>query len=63
MQGRCFLCNRLLGRHPIVADTRDNQLVYIGSECATLVMRAGEHGYGGKDWKPGYVKVYPLQLQ
>ena len=58
---RCFLCNRKLGQHPIVADTRDGQLVNIGRECAKLVNAAGEQGYGGPDWREGYVKVYPLK--
>ncbi len=57
----CFLCGRKLGKHPILADTRDDQLVFIGRECSKLVERAGENGYGGKDWRPGYVKVYALK--
>ncbi len=58
---KCFLCGRKLGKHPMLADTRDDQIVAIGSECAKLVRQAGELGYGGPDWKPGYVKVYLLK--
>lgn len=58
---RCFLCGRKLGKHPTLADTRDDQLVFIGSECAKLVNSAGDKGYDGPNYKLGYVKVYPLK--
>jgi hypothetical protein len=42
---RCFACDKKLGRHPAVADTRDDQAVYVGSECYKLIRAAGEAGY------------------
>jgi hypothetical protein len=48
-------------KRPIMADTHDGQIVLIGPECHKHVKAAGEQGYGGKDWKPGYVRVYPMK--
>ena len=57
MANHCFACDRKLGRKPAVVDTRDDQLVFIGSECAKLVYRSGEEG-----WQPpkGGPRLYPL---
>ncbi len=42
---KCFACGRKTGKSPELVDTRDGQLVYIGSECFKLVQTAGEEGY------------------
>lgn len=43
---RCFACGRKLGKkEPILVDTRDAQKIYVGSECAKLVIASGEEGY------------------
>jgi hypothetical protein len=42
---KCFACDRKLGRNPCLADTRDAQIVYVGSECFKLIKAAGEVGY------------------
>lgn len=42
---RCFACGRKLGKSPKLVDTRDGQLVYVGSECFKLVVAMGEDGY------------------
>lgn len=42
---RCFACGRPLGRNPRMADTRDEQMVYVGCECWKLIRAAGEAGY------------------
>ncbi len=44
---KCFACGRRLGSNPYPADTRDDQVVYVGSECYKLIKAAGEAG-----WKP-----------
>ncbi len=30
---KCFACDKKLGKNPNLVDTRDSQLVYVGSEC------------------------------
>ena len=45
VEERCFACGRKLGKKPLLVDTRDGQLVYVGSECAKLIKAAGEKGY------------------
>lgn len=42
---KCFACGRKLGRKPVLVDTRDAQLVYVGRECYKLVRAAGNAGY------------------
>lgn len=42
---KCFACGRTLGKHPRLVSTRDEQLVYVGSECYKLVVQADEKGY------------------
>lgn len=41
----CFACGRKTGKTPQLVDTRDDQLVYVGSECFKLIKAAGEGGY------------------
>jgi len=43
--GRCFACDRPLGRDPRRADTRDGQRVYVGRDCLRKIVAAGEEGY------------------
>lgn len=55
----CFVCGKKLGKHPIEADTRDCQIVYVGRECINRVLDAGE---AGLQCAPGsnVVRVYPI---
>ena len=53
---KCFACDRKLGQNPYLVDTRDDQLVYVGSECHKEVLKAGNKGYQPK----GGMKLYPL---
>lgn len=52
---RCFACDRKLGKKPKLVSTRDNQDVYLGSECFKLIVKAGNLG-----WQPpkGGPKLY-----
>lgn len=45
MKERCFACDRILGRNPYPVDTRDDQFVFVGSECYKLIKAAREAGY------------------
>jgi len=54
---RCFACGRKLGRSYALVDTRDDQLVYVGSECFKLVMQAGDAGYQPPLGGP---RLYPI---
>lgn len=47
MAERCFACDRKLGRSPLLVDTRDGQLVYVGRECAKMIRAGGSAG-----WQP-----------
>jgi hypothetical protein len=42
---KCFACDRRLGRNPARVDTRDSQIVVVGSECFKHVAAAGDAGY------------------
>jgi hypothetical protein len=55
--GTCFACGRKLGNNPRLVDTRDGQMVYVGSECAKKITKAG--------WQPpkGGPKLYPLSIR
>ena len=46
MTERCYACDRRVNR-PTLADTRDGQTVYVGSECFKLIKRSGDTG-----WQP-----------
>jgi hypothetical protein len=41
----CFACGRPLRGPPALADTRDDQIVYLGPECARWVRQADDEGY------------------
>lgn len=59
MNERCFACNRKLGKNPQQADTRDSQVVLVGSECYRLIVEAGELGYQPPKGGP---RLYPITL-
>lgn len=42
---KCFACDRALGKDPRLADTRDDQIVYVGRDCLRKIAAAGEDGY------------------
>lgn len=44
-RGRCFACNRRLGRHPHLVTCEDEQDVLVGRECFKLIAAAGARGY------------------
>lgn len=63
MRYKCFACGRKLGKKPHLVDTRDDQRVYVGSECYELVKAAGEAGYqpllgGPRLWHSTGLDVY-----
>ena len=45
MSDRCFACGRKLGKNPALADTRDDQFVFVGAECFRLIKAAGATGF------------------
>jgi len=53
---KCFACGKKLGKTPKLVDTRDGQLVYVGSECYKKIQQ-------NKDgWQPKRgPKLYLLQ--
>lgn len=53
----CFACDRKLGKNPKMADTRDNQIVYVGINCYKHIEDAGETGYQPPLGGP---RLYPL---
>ncbi|WP_187084021.1 hypothetical protein [Ramlibacter albus] len=43
---RCFACDRVIrDRNPLRADTRDAQLVFVGSDCYRKIVNADDDGY------------------
>jgi hypothetical protein len=57
---RCFACDRVIHlKKPFMADTRDAQIVYVGSECHKRIVEAGEAG-----WQPpkGGPKLFPIEV-
>lgn len=42
---KCFACGKPLGANPKLADTRDGQTAYVGSDCWKKIVSAGEGGY------------------
>lgn len=57
---KCFICGRKLGKKPILADTRDDQKVFIGRECFKKVAASGEQGFPATPYVNG-VRVYLLR--
>lgn len=60
MSEKCFACDKKLGGMPELADTRDDQLVYVGRDCAAKIRAAGERGYQPSKGGP---KLYPLKTK
>ena len=60
MDERCFACGKKLGKKPALADTRDEQIVYVGRECAKKIAQAGDAG-----WQPpdGGLRLYPVKAE
>lgn len=54
---KCFACDRKLGRSPELVDTRDDQKVFVGSDCFRLIVDAGEVGYQPPKGGPRLYKV------
>lgn len=54
---RCFACGKRLGKRPHKADTRDDQIVYVGQECWRLIILAGDSGYQPPRGGP---RLYPF---
>ena len=42
---QCFACGKKLGKNPKVVDTRDDQKVFVGSECYKEIKKTGENGW------------------
>ena len=59
----CFACGRKLGRNPTLADTRDGQTAFVGSECWKLIKKAGEAGYQPLRGGPKLWCVPPVSSQ
>lgn len=57
MSERCFACGKPLGARPLAVDTRDDQIVSVGRECAKLILAAGTEGYQPPRGGP---RLYPL---
>lgn len=57
MTERCKVCDRKLGKKPHVADTLEDQVVLVGSECYKKIVAAGEAG-----WQPPFAfpRLYVL---
>lgn len=44
-KGNCAACGKRLINIPSLADTRDDQVVYVGNDCHTAILKCGENGY------------------
>lgn len=55
---RCFACGRKIKTTIHLADTRDDQIVYVGKDCWKKIKNAGENG-----WQPdrGGPKLYLIK--
>ena len=42
---KCFACNKKLSPNPYLVDTKDNQHVFVGSDCFRKIKKSGELGY------------------
>lgn len=46
MNGKCFACDRPLGKNPqLVQSAVDDQTMYVGSDCFKRVLASGDEGY------------------
>lgn len=55
---RCYACGKHLSTSPELVDTRQDQLVYVGRECARWVRQAGAEGYQ----PPGGPRLFSLGI-
>jgi hypothetical protein len=56
-EDKCFACDKPLNSYNCV-DTRDDQVVFVGSECYRKIIASGETGYqppkgGPRLWRVG----------
>src|SRR5687767_89245 len=58
---RCFACDKPLGRNPKTADTRDDQIVFVGSDCHKRIEAAGKVGYQPPKGGPRLFPVAPAR--
>ena len=42
---KCFACDKKLGINPAIADTKDDQYVFVGTDCYQKIKKAGAEGY------------------
>lgn len=56
---KCFACDKRLGKNPKMVDTRDAQIVFVGSECFKMIEKAGESGYQPPKGGPKLYEVKP----
>lgn len=45
MAQRCFACGKVLPKTKKMADTHDNQIVWVGPDCYQKILAAGNAGY------------------
>jgi hypothetical protein len=45
MTEKCFACGKALPKSKKMADTRDDQIVWVGPDCYRNILAAGEAGY------------------
>jgi hypothetical protein len=45
MTEKCFACGKPLPKSKKMADTRDDQIVWVGPDCYRKIVAAGESGY------------------
>lgn len=57
MPEKCFACGKPLFTPPILADTRDAQIVRVGPDCAQKITKAGDAGYQPPKGGP---RLYPM---
>jgi len=42
---KCFACDRKITGAPLLADTKDEQIVHVGPECMKKILKAEPNGY------------------
>jgi ribosome-binding protein aMBF1 (putative translation factor) len=57
---KCYLCGRIIKGNAHKADTRDDQWVFVGPDCAKKIKDAGEDGVPTKAG-PGGVRLYSMK--
>lgn len=57
---RCYACDRPLGKTPHLVTCLDEQTVYVGSVCYSLIMQKGLTGYQPPKGGP---KLYTLEMK